>query len=242
MSTLTKIYWDNPSEEERTLYEDVLQIQMCLKRSLDWLACWSPYMSQQHCVVNDLYTLTLRRCSTWRWLLHPWGVIPSLHISLSSSFVYQCFCRSTASGAVLWSFPGPKNYVRPVLRESWRCRWDQDEHHSLTSNTFCRHPASACYSVSVGFTERVLTPSSQKHTASDYSTYAASSWSTQWKNIWNIRKGKTQGEMSKLFSLLTIYLHPFTLFTNRKNHKNTNYLRSRTTKSNKTKRDPSERI
>lgn len=101
---------------------------------------------------------------------------------------------------------------------------------------------SACYSVSVGFTERVLTPSSQKHTASDYSSYAASSWSTQWKNIWNIRKGKTQGEMSKLFSLLTIYLHPFTLFTNRKNHKNTNYLRSRTTKSNKTKRDPSERI
>lgn len=101
----------------------MLQIQMCLKTSLVWLACWSPYMSQQHCVVNDLYTLTLRRCSTWRWFLHPWGVIPSLHILLSSSFVYQGFCRSIASRAVLWSFPGPKKYVIPVLRESWRCRW-----------------------------------------------------------------------------------------------------------------------
>ncbi len=66
-------------------------------------------MAERHCAVNELYAFTLEHRSTWRWLLHPWGVIPSLHILLSSCCVYQCFCRSSASGAVLWSFPEPRS-------------------------------------------------------------------------------------------------------------------------------------
>lgn len=109
-------------------------------------------------------------------------------------------------------FSWPKKYVRPVLRESWRCRWDQDERNALTSNAFCRRPARACYSVSIGFTERVVTPALQKQALYDYSILVARPRSTRFENIWNIRrckKGKTQGETSKPFSLLTIYLHSF---------------------------------
>ncbi len=170
-------------------------------------------MAERHCAVNELYAFTLEHRSTWRWLLHPWGVIPSLHILLSSCCVYRCFCRSTASGAVqALIFSWTKKHVRPVLRESWRCRWGQDERNTLTSSAFCRRPARACCSVSIGFTECVITPSVQKQALYDYSTLAARPQSTRYENIWNIRrhkKGKTQGEMSKPFLLLTIYLHSF---------------------------------
>ncbi len=105
-------------------------------------------------------------------------------------------------------FSWTKKYVRPVLRESWRCRWGQDERNTLTSSAFCRRPARACCSVSIGFTECVVTPSVQKQALYDYSTLAARPRSTWYENIWNIRrhkKGKTQGEIT----ILKIYLHSF---------------------------------
>jgi len=209
---------------------------MCLKTSLDWLACWSPYMSQQHCVVNDLYTLSGTAVHEDGSCIHGASSHHCIYYSVLP-FVYQCFCRSTASGAVLWSFLAQ----RSMSDLCWGSHGAVGETRMSIMLLPWIHSAGIQQVLVIvfllDFTERVLTPSSQKHTASDYSTYAVSSRSTQWRNIWNIKKGKTQGEMSKLLLLLTIYLHPFTLFTNRKNHKNTNYHWSRTTKSNKTKRD-----
>lgn len=169
-------------------------------------------MAQQHCVVNEVYALTLEHRSTWRWLLHPWGVIPSLHILLSSCFVYQCFCRSTASGAVLWSFPGP----RSTSDLCWGSRGAVGEARMSVILSPPVHSAGVQLELVVvfplDFTECVITPSLQKQALYDSSTLTARPRSTQYENIWNIRrhkKGKTQGEMSKLFSLLTIYLHSF---------------------------------
>ncbi len=106
----------------------------------------------------------------------------------------------------------PKKYVRPVLRESWRCRWGQDERNTLTSVHSAGVQLELVVVFPLDFTECVITPSLQKQALYDSSTLTARPRSTRYENIWNIRrhkKGKTQGEMSKLFSLLTIYLHSF---------------------------------
>lgn len=168
-------------------------------------------MAERHCVVNELYALTLEHRSTWRWLLHPWGIISSLHILLKSCCVYQCFCRSTASGAVLWSFPEP----RSTSDLCWGSHGAVGEARMSVILSPPVHSAGVQLElvvVSIGFSECVITPSLQKQALYDYSTPAARPRSTRYENIWNIRrhkKGKTQGEMSKLFSLLSIYLHSF---------------------------------
>lgn len=64
--------------------------------------------------LGNAVLLTICTLSFWSTAVHEemavaWGVIPSLHILLTSCFVYQCFCRSTAPGSVLWSFPGQRS-------------------------------------------------------------------------------------------------------------------------------------
>lgn len=65
----------------------------------------------------------------WRWLVHPRGVNPSLHILLTSCFVSQCFSRNAASGVLLSGYFQPHiTYVRPSPR-----RWAQRSRFAILS-------------------------------------------------------------------------------------------------------------